>query len=192
MGSGVSPGVGFDVFSPSLANFAFGIAVAVSSGVGDARCFFVDLLVALFAPGLGDFFGLGEGVACVSLRVVSSREPFCSSLTCAQRKPATIAPTASAAQMRKRTTATESNRARDAIKRRKSEAPIKSEQSNLERETYAAGTAGAGATGAALRILSRSRRRMAFHFPPNNSNRQVRYIQVSSTTMDASARYVGL
>jgi hypothetical protein len=188
VGSGVSRGVGFDVFSPSLANFAFGIVVAASSGVGDARCFFVDLLVALFAPGLGDFFGLGEGVACVSLRVASSRELLCSSLTCAQRRPATIAPTASAAQMRKRTTATETNRARDAIKRRKFEARIKSEQLNLERETYAARTAGADTTGAALRILSRSRRRMAFHFPPNNRNRQVRYIQVSSTTMDASAR----
>src|SRR5207248_7417864 len=77
VGSGVSRGVGFDVFSPSLANFAFGIAVAVSSGVGDARCFFVDLLVALFAPGLGDFFGLGVGVARVSLRVVSSGELLC-------------------------------------------------------------------------------------------------------------------
>ena len=132
MGSGVSRGVGFDGFSRSLANFAFGIAVAVSSGVGDARWFFVDLLVALFSPGLGDFFGLGEGVACVSLRVVSSGELFCSSLTCAQRRPATIAPMASAAQMRKRTTATESNRARDAIKRRKSDARNKFERSNLK------------------------------------------------------------
>ena len=192
MGSGVSRGVGFDVFSPSLANFAFGIAVAVSSGVGDARCFFVDLLVALFAPGLGDFFGLGVGVARVSLRVVSSGEFLCSSLTCAQRRPAAIAPTASAAQMRKRTTATESNRARDAIKRRKSEARNKSERLNLERKTYAVRTAGADTTGAALPILSRSRRRTAFNLPPNNSSRQVRYIQVSNTTMDASARYVGL
>ena len=66
LGSGVSRGVGFGVFSSSLANFSLGTAVAASSGAGDARCFFVDLLVTLFAAGLGDFFGLGEGVACVS------------------------------------------------------------------------------------------------------------------------------
>jgi hypothetical protein len=66
LGSGVSRGVGFGVFSCSLANFAFGMAVAVSSGVADARCFFVDLLVALLAAGLGDFFGFGEDAAYVS------------------------------------------------------------------------------------------------------------------------------
>jgi hypothetical protein len=66
VGSGVSRGVGFGVFSSSLANFAFGMAVAVSCGVGDARCFFVDLLVALFAAGPGDFLGFGEDAACVS------------------------------------------------------------------------------------------------------------------------------
>ena len=63
---GVSRGVGFGVFSSSLTNFALGMAVAVSSGVADARCFFVDLLVALLAAGLGDFLGFGEGVGCVS------------------------------------------------------------------------------------------------------------------------------
>jgi hypothetical protein len=42
------------------------MAVAVLSGVADARCFFADLLAALFATGLGDFFGLGEDVPCVS------------------------------------------------------------------------------------------------------------------------------
>jgi hypothetical protein len=66
VGSGVSRGVEFGVFSSSLANFAFGMAVAVSCGVADARCFFVDLLVALLAAGLGDFFGFGEDAACVS------------------------------------------------------------------------------------------------------------------------------
>ena len=66
VGSGVSRGVGFGVFSSSLANFAFGMAVAVSSGVAEALCFFVDLLVALLAAGLGDFFGFGEDAAGVS------------------------------------------------------------------------------------------------------------------------------
>ena len=129
LGSGVSRGVGAAVFSASgtfsdswSTRFARGMAFGVLSGVGDNRCFFADLLDACLAEGRGVFFGFGEGVACVSLRAASSREVFCSSLTCAQSRPATIALTASAAQMRKRTTATESNRARDAIKRRKSKA----------------------------------------------------------------------
>jgi len=66
VGSGVSRGVEFGVFSSSLANFAFGMAVAVSCGVADARCFFVDLLVALLAAGLGDFLGFGEDAVCVA------------------------------------------------------------------------------------------------------------------------------
>jgi hypothetical protein len=91
LGSGVSRGVGSGVssasadFSDSLpTSFARGIALGVFSGVADGRCFFFDLLVALFAEGLGDFFGFGEGVASVSLRAASSRELFCPSLTCAQ------------------------------------------------------------------------------------------------------------
>src|SRR2546430_11115702 len=96
-----------------------------------------------------------------------------------ERVPA-IAPEASAvaSQMRKRTTATERNRARDTI--------------NSEGLNHAAPAAGSGTAGAAERIFSRSRRRMAFNLPPSNNSRQVRYIQVSSTTMEASARYVGL
>jgi hypothetical protein len=66
VGSGVSRGVRFGVFSSSFANFALGKAVAVSPGVADARCFFVDLCAALFAAGLGDFLGFGEDAACVS------------------------------------------------------------------------------------------------------------------------------
>jgi hypothetical protein len=81
VGSGVSRGVGFGFFSSSLANSAFGMAVAVSCGVADARCFFVDLLVALLAAGLGDFFGFGEDAACVSPGSGSARRLSCSSLT---------------------------------------------------------------------------------------------------------------
>jgi hypothetical protein len=76
VGSGVSRGVGFGVvsscsedfffFDSSLANFARGMALGVSSGVADARCFFVDLLFALLAAGLGDFLGFGEDAVCVS------------------------------------------------------------------------------------------------------------------------------
>ena len=53
-------------FDSSLASFARGIALGVSSGVADARCFLVDLPVALFPTGFGDFFGFGEDAACVS------------------------------------------------------------------------------------------------------------------------------
>jgi hypothetical protein len=130
VGSGVSRGVGSGVVSSSLAGFAFGMAVAVSPGVADARCFFVDLPAAFFLAGLGDFFGFGDDLAPVSLCSDSPRRLSCSSLVCAQSRPATIAPTASAAQMRKRTTATESNRARDAIKRRKSQTRISKHETN--------------------------------------------------------------
>ena len=100
----------------SFASFALGIAVGALSGVAEARCFLVDLLVAVFAFGVGDFFGLGDE-ALVSIDSDSSRRLFCSSLSCALRRPVMIAPTASAvaSEMRKRTTATERNRARDAI-----------------------------------------------------------------------------
>ena len=100
----------------SFASFALGIAVGALSGVAEARCFRVNLLVAVFAFGAGEFFGLGDE-ALVSIDSDSSRRLFCSSLSCALRRPVMIAPTASAvaSEMRKRTTATERNRARDAI-----------------------------------------------------------------------------
>ena len=100
----------------SFASFALGIAVGALSGVAEPRCFLVDLLVVVFAFGVGDFFGLGVA-ALVSIDCDSSRRLFCSSLSCALRRPVMIAPTASAVanQMRKRTTATKRNRARGAI-----------------------------------------------------------------------------
>jgi len=106
----------FSFRDSSLANLARGIAVDASSGVAEARCFFADLLFAPFVLGVGDFFGLGDE-ALVSLDSDSSWRLFCSSLTCARRMPVMIAPTASAvaSQMRKRTTATERNRAREVI-----------------------------------------------------------------------------
>ena len=68
-----------------------------------------------FVFGVGDFPGFGVDAARVSDS--SDRSRCFSSFTCARRKPATNAPKASAvaSQMRKRTTATERNRARDAI-----------------------------------------------------------------------------
>ena len=121
-----------------FALFGFGVAVwrrfdfgealcsGVSRGVADAvvsarssECFgfFADLLVGRFALGVGDLFGLGEEAECVSVVPDSSPRFFCSSVTCARRRPVAIAPTASAVanQMRKRATATERNRARHAI-----------------------------------------------------------------------------
>jgi hypothetical protein len=98
----------------SLANFACGIAVGAFSCVSEALRFFSDLSLDAFAAGLGDFFGLGDDAVCPD----SSRLLFSSSSTWAagRRLPA-IAPEASAvaSQMRKRTTATERNRAREAI-----------------------------------------------------------------------------
>ena len=107
--------------------FDFGEALAsgVSCGVGDGVAssvwtdffaFFGALVPARFAAGLGDFFGFGDA-AGDSLRSLSLRRLCCSSLTCARMRPVMIAPRASAvaSQMRKRTTATERNRARDAI-----------------------------------------------------------------------------
>jgi hypothetical protein len=101
----------------SSANLAWGIAVGAFSELAEARCFFPDLSLDAFAIGLGDFFGFGDDVGCVSIRSDSSRRLFSSSPTCARTRLPTIAPEMSAvvSQMRKRTTATERNRARDAI-----------------------------------------------------------------------------
>jgi hypothetical protein len=53
-------------FDSSLASFARGMALGVSSGVADARCFLADFPVALFPTGLGDFLGFGDDMAWVS------------------------------------------------------------------------------------------------------------------------------
>ena len=122
--SGVSRGVGDATGSSSSPDFSL-LVLRSALGLGDflgvteaseARCLFADLLVAVFALGVGDFFGLGDE-ALILFDSDSSRRLFCSSLTCARTRPVTIAPRASAvaSQMRKRTTATERNRARDAI-----------------------------------------------------------------------------
>jgi hypothetical protein len=102
VGSGVSRGVADGVFS------------SVSS---DFFPFLADLPVARFAAGLGVFFGFGEDAGRDSLVSDLSPRFCCSSVTCARRRPVMIAPRASAvaSQMRKRTTATERNRARGAI-----------------------------------------------------------------------------
>jgi hypothetical protein len=101
----------------SSANFARGIAVGAFSGVVEARCFLPDLSLDAFATGLGDFFGLGDDFVYASTCPASPRLFFSSSSTWARRRLPTIAPEASAvaSQMRKRTTATERNRAREAI-----------------------------------------------------------------------------
>ena len=46
----------------------------------------------------------------------------------------------------------------------------------------------AGSDPSALPRLSRSRRRIAFNFPPRSKNKHVRYIHVSRMIIDANAR----
>ena len=98
--------------SSGVADLPASLCEALRAG---ASCFFFDLSLDAFANGLGDFFGFGDGEAAI--RSDSSRRLFSSSPTCARRRLPTIAPEASAvaSQMRKRTTATDRNRARDAI-----------------------------------------------------------------------------
>jgi hypothetical protein len=67
----------------SFANFAWGIAVGAFSGVAEAWCFFADLSLNVFAAGLGDFFGFGDGEECASLCSDSSCRPFSSASTSA-------------------------------------------------------------------------------------------------------------
>ena len=103
----------------SFANFAWGIAVGAFSEVADALCFFPVLSFDAFATGVGDFFGFGDGEECASICSDSSflgGRSFSSS-TCAESRLPRITPETNAvvSQRRKGTTATERNRARDAI-----------------------------------------------------------------------------
>ena len=105
----------------SVASLAFGIGLADFLGVGEALRFFFDLFATAFAlaTGFGDFFGVGEGEARVSCWLFSDSSPTLSSssLTCPRRRLPAIAlsATAVASQRRKRTTAADRNRGRDAI-----------------------------------------------------------------------------
>jgi hypothetical protein len=105
----------------SVASFAFGIGLGDLPGVGEAVRFFFDLLPAALAlaTGFGDFFGLGDEEALVSCWLFPDSSPGVSSslLTCPRTRLPAIAPsaTAVASQRRNRDTATERNRARDAI-----------------------------------------------------------------------------
>jgi hypothetical protein len=103
-GVGVFRGLGV---SSSCADFDFALFFAVFGfGVG---------VWCRFPFGVGDFFGFGVDAECASVSSDWSRR--FPSLTWPQRRPATNALNASAvaSQMRNRTTATERNRARDAI-----------------------------------------------------------------------------
>jgi hypothetical protein len=193
VGSGVSLGFGFGVVSSSsldfFAAFAFAIGLGDSSGPADPPVSSLDLCSTrfAFAIGLGDLFGVGEEVRCVVCLFsgASSRLPSSSLLTCARRRLPTIALSASAvaSQRRKRTTAAERNRARGAINSRKRQL------ANLfEAQSQAGRAAGVVPRAALSRMPSRSRRRIAFNFPPRSRSKQVKYIQVSSTIIDANAR----
>ena len=61
----------------------------------------------------------------------------------------------------------------------KDDSPVRTSQKKSQ--------AGCGAGAAFCNSRSCSRRRIAFSFPPSNSNKQVRYIQVSKMMMEARA-----
>jgi hypothetical protein len=96
---------------------SLGLADPLSSSWWERFVFFAVFAVVRFVRGVGDFRGFGEEAECVWVVSDCSSRSFCSSVTCARRRPVTIAPIASAVanQMRKRATATERNRARGAI-----------------------------------------------------------------------------
>lgn len=104
---------------------------------------------------------------------------FPSSVCCAcETKTPVSAPSAQNVinQTRKRTTESQRNRVFGAI----------NPATKIKNEFYA--RSAAGSEGAAFTLASRSRRRIAFNFPPSSRNKQVRYIQVSKMMIDASAR----
>jgi hypothetical protein len=109
------------LFDSSVASLAFGIGLGDFLGVGEGLRFFFALLVAALAlaSGFGDFFGVGDEEARVSCWLFPDSSPgfSSSSLTCPRRRLPAIALSANAvaSQRRKRTTATDRNRARDAI-----------------------------------------------------------------------------
>jgi|GEM_PF-6979241 len=157
-----------------------GVSVGFAFGFGEAAFAFA---VFDFAFGFGVGVGLGdldgEGEACGftgSARLTSS--------VCARRAAPTIALSANAVarKIRKRTTAAERNRAGHAFNSRKISAREKFSDSPNQ-----AGCA-IGAAGGGVILSSSSRRTIAFNFPPSSTSRQVRYIHVSRTISDASAR----
>jgi hypothetical protein len=115
--------VSVSLVDSSVASLAFGIGLGDFLGVGEALRFFFDLLASAFAlaAGFGDFFSVGDGEARVSCWLFpdSSLDFSSSLLTCPRRRLPAIALSATAvvSQRRKRTTAAERNRARDAINR---------------------------------------------------------------------------
>ena len=153
------------------------LAAGVAVGVGFGSFLDLDFRFAGFgfAFGSGVSADAGEAVARISSRALmrTSRFFLSSSVSCALTKVATIAPSARVVPRitRKRITAGERNRDEGLINSRK-----------------LSGQAGCGFATAALAAPSRSRRRIAFNFPPRSKSKQVRYIQVISTIMDASAR----
>ena len=201
-GAGVFRGLGVSCFR---VDFDFPLFFVLSE-VFFAPDFFLPLVgfgvgvCRRFVFGVGDFFGLAVDWAYASAS--PGRLRGFSSSTCARRKPAINAPNTSAVarQMRKRTTATQRNRASNAINAYRNNLLKKLQTTRRAAAFYgcdrlpstssdqASGVGAAGVRGSRTRIFSRWRRIMAFNLPPSNSSRQVRYIQVSSTMIDASAR----
>lgn len=170
------PGVffAFGVFVGSGVSLGLAFALGFGVGVGVAFFFVFDFRLAGFGFAVGS--GVSDGVGEVTARISSRAFFFFSgsvdwAWTNAPRTAASAKPVPR--KTRSRITGGERNRAEGVINSRKL-----SDQAGC-------GTA-SGARAAAAR--SRSRRRIAFSFPPSSRSKQVRYIQVIRTIMEASAR----
>ena len=167
-GAGDSSGSGVGLF--------FGRGVGVGFDFGSLLDLDLRFAGFGFAVGSGVSVGAGEATARISSRALvrASRFFFSSSVNWALTKVATIALRARTVprKTRSRITGRERNRG---------------ERGDQPRRPFG-GQAGCGVAATALAALSRSRRRIAFSFPPRSKSKQVRYIQVISTMMEASAR----
>ncbi len=177
LGFGVASGVslGLGDLSDSSAGVFFGFAFFFADGEADAAFFFLP----------GDVFSFGVGVGVFSLATESTarafRIGFPSSVVCCASETKTAMSALNAKkvvnQTRKRNT-----------ERSVTECLARSTRDENQKPVHA-GSALPGA-GSFFTWPSRSRRRIAFNFPPSSKNKQVRYIHVSKMIIDARARYV--
>ncbi len=148
---------------------------SLADGEADAAFFFL----------LGDVFSFGLGVGVFSLATESTarafRIGFPSSVVCCPSETKTAMSALNAKkvvnQTRKRNT-----------ERSVTECLARSTRDENQKRAHA-GNALPG-DGSFFTCPSRSRRRIAFNFPPSSKNKQVKYIHVSKMIIDARARYV--
>jgi hypothetical protein len=169
-GVNVASGIGDGAIDASGDATGFGDGDSFGDGVGDAfDFFFPDKTFAFFFFAgvgvffgvgfffLGDGFGFGLGGLLGVGDVFAAASGFSSDETCAE------------AGVTAKTLAIISH------KQKRATAHVTKKESQ------------AGCSAGAEFPRSCSRRRIAFSFPPSNSNKQVRYIQVSRMIMEASA-----